>query len=215
LSDADAEIAAEICRRLDGIPLAIEFAAARISIFGLRGLRDRLKAGLRILRCRTRFGPPRHQSLRALMDWNFDLLSPAGQAVLRRLAVFSGCFTVEAAAAVASGAGLDSDGVVDQVIDLAQKSLIMAGASGEAMHYWLLETTHAYASEKLSESEEVDEVFGRYADWLKTGFPTVASHCGHCSSARNEGREIQYATTPRPGRTRVLDRVTTAEKRIC
>jgi predicted ATPase/DNA-binding winged helix-turn-helix (wHTH) protein len=175
LRDADAEVAARICRRLDGMPLAIELAAARIRFFGLRGLLDRLSDSLRILSSGARTASPRHQTLRALLDWSFDLLPQAGKVVLRRLSVFAGSFTLDAATAVASDDGLDPDTVVDQVIDLALKSLVVADASGEEMRYRLLDTMRVYASEELADSEEVNEVFERYADWLSSRFPSALS----------------------------------------
>ena len=215
LSDTDAEIAAEVCRRLDGIPLAIELAAARIGFFGLRGLRDRIKDNLRVLCGSTRMGLSRHQSLRALLDWSFDLLSPASQVVFRRLAVFSGCFTLEAATTVASGAGVDPDVVVDQVIDLAQKSMVVARACGEAMHYRLLDTTRVYASERLLESKEVDRVFERHANWLSTGLSSVAPLCGHVPRVRYQECDAMWTTAPHALRRLRLDCIEHPEQRAC
>jgi len=165
LTDADAGVAAEICRRVDGNPLAIELAAARISFYGLRGLLGRLCDGLHVLSNGTRMTSPRHRTLCTLLDWSFDLLSPHGRAVLCRLSVFSGPFTLAAAAAVVSDNSLDPDAAADQVIDLALKSLVVAEPGGDAMRYRLAGTTRAYASEKLSSCEDAEQVLARYAHW--------------------------------------------------
>jgi predicted ATPase/DNA-binding winged helix-turn-helix (wHTH) protein len=168
LDDADAPIVAEICRRLDGIPLAIEFAAARIDAFGVRGLAAHVGDPLQLLTGGRRPALPRHQSLRATFDWGHDLLTESERAVLRRLAIFAGSFTLEAARAVAASAGSTAAEVVECVANLVTKSLIWADLGGAVPCYRLLETTRAYALEKLSESGELEEVERRHAEYLRS-----------------------------------------------
>jgi predicted ATPase len=171
LSDADAPLVAEICRRLDGVPLAIELAAARIDAFGVRGLAAYLDHALQLLTGGRRPAGPRHHSLRANLDWDHDLLREDEQVVLRRLANFVGGFTMEAASAVAAGGGVTAAEVVARVANLVAKSLIAADVGGTATRYRLLETTRAYALEKLAASGEFEAVGNHYAGYLQ-GWPS-------------------------------------------
>src|SRR5262249_40246291 len=144
---ADASVAAAtaaICRRLDGIPLAIELAATRIVGFGVAGVAARLDDRFRLLTGGIRT-LPRHQTMRATLDWSFDLLSESERVVLRRLAVFVGPFTLGAASAVAAGADIPAVEVVEAVANLVGKSLVSTDVSGAIVYYRLLETTRAYA----------------------------------------------------------------------
>src|SRR5271163_3684752 len=127
----DAKVAAvlEICRRLDGVPLALELAAARIDVFGVRELADHLDDRFRVLTSGRRTALPRHQTLGATLDWSYQLLSEAEQTVLRRLAVFAGDFSLEAAVAVADD--IASPEAIDQIEGLVAKSLIAADLRGE------------------------------------------------------------------------------------
>src|SRR6476469_9151359 len=113
-----------ICRRLDGIPLAIELAAARTATLGVEGLAARLDDRFRLLTGGHRTALPRHRTLRATLDWGYELLSPVERTVLHRLSIFAGGFTLEAASAVAAGADLDPPDVPDHVTSLAAKSLV-------------------------------------------------------------------------------------------
>ncbi len=124
LSDTDAPIIANICRKLDGIPLAIEFAAARVEAFGVHGLAAHLEERLRLLTSGRRAVAPRHQTMRAALDWSYRLLSAAEQKVLRRLAIFAGDFTLEAAGAVAADPAQPESETIDQVGELVAKSLV-------------------------------------------------------------------------------------------
>jgi len=126
LSDADAPIVADICRKLDGLPLAIEFAAARVEAFGLHGLATRLDERLRLLTSGRRAALPRHRTLSATLDWSYGLLTEAEQRVLRRLAIFAGGFTLHAAGAVAADATHPKSEIIDQVAELVAKSLVAA-----------------------------------------------------------------------------------------
>jgi predicted ATPase/class 3 adenylate cyclase len=146
LTDANAAIVADICRRLDGIPLAIELAAARVKILSPKQLRGRLDERFRLLTGGRRDVLPRQQTLHALIDWSFDLLDGRERALFSRLGVFVDAFTLEAAAAVGEG---DEFEVLDVLGSLVDKSLMLAEPSGETMRYRLLESTRAYACEKL------------------------------------------------------------------
>ena len=175
LSDADAPLVAEICRRLDGVPLAIELAAARIDAFGARDLAAHLDDALPLLTGGRRPAWPRHHSLRANLDWGHGLLREDERVVLRRLAIFAGDFTLEAASAVAASAAMGAAEVVACLADLVAKSLITAHVGGALQRYRLLETTRAYTLEKLADSGELEEVERRHTayaskhlQWVET-----------------------------------------------
>jgi predicted ATPase len=158
-----AEIAAAICRRLDGIPLAIELAAARTAALGLEGLAARLDDRFRLLTGGHRTALPRHQTLRATLDWSYDLLPEAERVVLRRLAAFAGTFSLESASTVAASEALTPPDVVDCILNLVTKSLLPALRGTGAQYRWL-ETTRAYALEKLAESGELARFARRHAE---------------------------------------------------
>lgn len=167
LRDEDAPLVGEICRKLDGIPLAIEFAAARVSVLGVRGLAARLDDRLRLLTGGRRAALPRHRTMRAALDWSYDLLPPSEQTVFRRLAIFAGGFTLAAAAVVADDAGQSGDEVVELVLELAAKSLVAADPNDEEPRFRLLDTTRAYALEKLAESGEREAIARRHAAYYQ------------------------------------------------
>ncbi len=144
----------EICRRLDGIPLAIELAAARVDLFGVDGLAARLNDCFAVLTKGRRTALPRHQTLRATLDWSFELLPEAEKLVLRRLAVLAGEFTMDAAIALGSGDEKPAADIVDTITGLIERSLVATDLSGNVVHYRLLSTTRAYALEKLKQSGE-------------------------------------------------------------
>ncbi|WP_308921634.1 winged helix-turn-helix domain-containing protein [Janthinobacterium sp. J1-1] len=157
LADADLPVVAEICRRLDGIPLALELAAGRIGHFGLHGLRRQLDDRFRLLVRGPRNAPLRHQTLRATLDWSYGLLDAEERSVLQALSVFKNRFRLESAIAVA---GRD---VYDTVADLASKSLVSVETCCERVYYRLLETTRAYACAHLALAGEQAAVFRRHA----------------------------------------------------
>ena len=161
---------AAICRRLDGIPLAIELAAARIAGFGVEGVAARLDDRFRLLTAGNRTALPRHQTLRATLDWSYELVSESERVVLRRLAVFAGVFTLEAASVVAASVDTPAQTVVDCVANLVAKSLLVADIAGAIVHYRLLETTRAYALEKLKESGELEPCARRHAEYHRDFF---------------------------------------------
>ncbi|MDA8350758.1 MAG: winged helix-turn-helix domain-containing protein, partial [Pseudomonadota bacterium] len=154
LNERNAATVAMICRRLDGIPLAIELAAARSAALGIDGLAQRLDLRFHVLTGGRRTALPRHQTLRATLDWSHRLLAEPDRIVLRRLAVFAGSFTLEAAGQVVADAALPEWEVVSRIAELVDKSLVVADTSGSQRRYRLLETTHAYAMEKLADSGE-------------------------------------------------------------
>src|SRR6266542_4324770 len=158
-----------ICRRLDGIPLAIELAATRIVGFGVNGVAARLEFR-RVLFRSGRRTLPRHQTMRATLDWSYELLSESERVVLRRLGVFIGAFTLDAASAVAASVDIPASGVPDAVADLVGKSLLSTDVGGASLQYRLLETTRAYAREKLIGSAEFDHVARRHAEYLRDLF---------------------------------------------
>jgi predicted ATPase/DNA-binding winged helix-turn-helix (wHTH) protein len=165
LTDQNAAIVAGICRKLDGMALAIELAAGRIDTFGLHGLATQLDDRFRLLMQGRRTALPRHRTLSAALDWSYQFLGPAEQAVLRRLAVFAGGFTLEAAQAVAIESGVGAFDVVGAVADLAAKSLVSVNARSATPIYRLLDTTRAYAAEKLAESAELGATDRRHAEY--------------------------------------------------
>jgi len=155
---------AAICRQLDGIPLALELAAARASTLGLQQVASRLDDRFTLLAEGRRTALPRHQTLRALLDWSYELLPEWERAMLRHLSVFAGSFTLTAASAVVATAEILSSDVVDGLANLAAKSLVSADVAAGTPHYRLLETTRAYAREKLVESGEFGEAARGHAE---------------------------------------------------
>jgi predicted ATPase/DNA-binding winged helix-turn-helix (wHTH) protein len=148
----------DICYRLDGIPLAIELAAVRVPLLGVEGLREKLDTRFRVLTSGARQGLRRHQTLRAALDWSHGLLSRDEQAVFRRLGVFVGGFVLKPAQWVASDARIDVWTALEHIGALVEKSLVLLDDAPGEPRYRLLETTRAYAREKLDESGEIDRV---------------------------------------------------------
>jgi predicted ATPase len=162
LSDIDAPIVARICRRLDGVALAIEFAAGRVGSLGIRGTAELLDSRFSLLWHGRRTALPRHQTLNAMLDWSYNLLSEREKVVLCRLSVFVGDFTLQAARSVASDTKVDEADVIDAVASLVAKSLICTTVLDEST-YRLLDTTRAYAAAKLAECDEADRIARRHA----------------------------------------------------
>jgi predicted ATPase len=175
LTEENAAAVAAICRRLDGLPLAIELAAARVRLFGAAELLRRLDHRLTLLTGGAQDRPARQQTLRAALDWSYDLLSPAEQALFRQLVVFVNDGTYEAAEVVCNpdgAAGLDVLGGIDSLVG---KSLLTVTEGGDATRFGMLETTREYALERLSESGPEEEATrARHAAYYAT--LTVASH---------------------------------------
>ncbi|MGA0610819.1 ATP-binding protein [Caldimonas sp. KR1-144] len=159
---ADLATIAEICRALDGIPLAIELAAAGVERLGVRGVAAHLGDRLSLLTRGRRTALPRHQTLRAALDWSYGLLTPTEQAMLRSLSVFRGRFTLESALAVCSDPAAQG-ATAEDLFNLMAKSLLSSDIGGETVHYWLLETTRQYASQLLAASGEEARLARRHA----------------------------------------------------
>jgi predicted ATPase len=167
LTDDTAPIVADICRRLDGIPLAIELAAARVKVLPVPRLAERLNERFKLLTGGSRDALPRQKTLHALLDWSYDLLTEQEQRLFARLGVFAGGFDLDAATGVCGGDGLDELDILDLVGSLTDKSLVVADTSGEHERYRLLESTAAYALEKLSASGERDVLARRHAEYFR------------------------------------------------
>jgi predicted ATPase/DNA-binding winged helix-turn-helix (wHTH) protein len=173
LVDADASIAAGICRRLDGIPLAIELAAGRVDIFGLSKTASLLDERLNLSWVGRRTAVPRHQTLNAALEWSYDLLGEAEKRVLGRLSVFAGGFTFEAAVAVAADETIDETNVSDCLWELRSKSMI--AVRGQEGRLRLLDTTLAFASRRLAKSDEENGCRRRHALYFCDLFKQSAS----------------------------------------
>ena len=159
-----------ICRRLDGIPLAIELAVARVATLGVEGLAAGLDDRFRLLAGGRRTALPRHQTLRATLDWSYELLTEAEREILRRLAVFAGAFSLEAADAVVASLQIASSDVLNGLSDLVAKSLVATEVDGTIARYRLLDTTRGYALEKLGESGELEAAARRHAEYYRGVF---------------------------------------------
>ncbi|HYU13315.1 MAG TPA: winged helix-turn-helix domain-containing protein, partial [Stellaceae bacterium] len=170
LTDANAQPIVEICQRLDGLPLAIEFAATRVEVLGVEGLAAGLDRSLPLLTARRRTAMARHRTMRVVLDWSYGLLSEDEQRFFRALGIFAGGFTVEAAATVAFDAADTTCEAIDRLADLVTKSLVVADVSGAEPRFRLLDTTRAYAIEQLNESSERDRVARRHAEHYRDVF---------------------------------------------
>jgi predicted ATPase/DNA-binding winged helix-turn-helix (wHTH) protein len=157
LQDSDAPTVAEICRRLDGIALAIELAAGRVNAYGIQETAALLNDRFRLLWKGRRTALLRHQTMSAALDWSYELLSERERVVLRRLSVFVGIFTLEAARSVAVGTDVGAEQVVATLAGLVAKSLVAANTSDVTTRYRLLDTTRAYVQGKLLESGDADQ----------------------------------------------------------
>jgi predicted ATPase/DNA-binding SARP family transcriptional activator len=157
---------AYICRRLDGIPLAIELAAARLNVLSVRQLADRLDDRFRVLTGGSRAALPRHRALLAAIEWSHDLLNETEQTCLRRLAVFPAGFTLDAAEAVCPDAELPADLVLETVTSLVDKSLLSAEEHPGAMRYRMLESVRHYAAGRLGAAGERADADRRLLGWL-------------------------------------------------
>ena len=165
LTDDNAATAAEICRRLDGVPLAIELAAARVRVLSLTEIRDSLHDRFRLLTGGARTAVRRQQTLRASVDWSHALLTEPERILFARLAVFMGGFDLDAAEAVAGGGDVERFQVLDLLTLLVDKSLVVAESASGRTRYRLLETVRQYALEKLGESGQADAVRARHRDY--------------------------------------------------
>ena len=167
LTSANAQFVADICRRLDGIPLAIELASARVNALSVEQIAARLDDRFSLLTSARRGVPSHHRTLRAALDWSYDSLSAEERILLQRLSVFAGGCTLQAVEQVCEGDGTESEQIVCRLASLVNRSLVIAEtlAPGEA-RYWMLETIRQYAGDKLRESGEGDTIRNRHLDYF-------------------------------------------------
>ena len=165
LTPANAAAVAQICARLDGIPLAIELAAARVKVLSVDEIAARLTDRFKLLTLGTRTAPHRHQTLRAALDWSHDLLTDKERLLLRRLAVFAGGWTLAAAEAVCADQECPEGEVLDVLTRLVDRSLVLVGDLGQDTWYRLLETVRLYARERLDAAGDGEGVRRRHRDW--------------------------------------------------
>ncbi|WP_086821618.1 BTAD domain-containing putative transcriptional regulator [Allokutzneria sp. NRRL B-24872] len=170
------KVIASICRALDGLPLAIELAASRVRALGVHDLAVRLDDRFRVLTTGPRTAPARQRTLRSMIDWSWDLLSPAEQAVLRRLAAQPGSLSLSAAEAVCAGAAVDGCEVMDVLAHLVDRSLVTVTTEGERTRYRLLESIRAYGAERLEEAGETAATQLRHARCFRELVLTANAH---------------------------------------
>jgi predicted ATPase len=168
---------ARICRQLDGIPLALELAAARVKAMRVEQIAERLDDRFQLLTSGNRTALPRQQTLRSAIDWSHDLLNDPERVLLRRLSVFAGGWTLEAAEAVCAGDGIQSTDALDLLTRLVDKSLVVPDETAAEPRYRMLETIRQYSREKLVDANEVEQIgdrhltfFTRQAEWLEPRF---------------------------------------------
>ena len=179
LTPVNSSLIAQICQCLDGMPLAIELAAARVKLLSVRHIAQHLDDRFSLLTGGSRTALPRHQTLRATIEWSHDLLPERTRVLFQRLSVFAGGFTPEAAQTVCSGEDLTTADVLAELSCLVDRSLVEVVPSGEEERYHLLETIRQYARERLRESGEESQVQDRYLryfmDWVEQAEPKLRS----------------------------------------
>jgi predicted ATPase len=166
LSDEQVPFVAEICRKLDGLPFAIELAAGQAAALGIQSTAALLVSRLELLKLGRRTVIPRHRTLKATLDWSYDLLSDAERIVFRRIAIFVGRFTLKAAQRIAAQSYSGSSEIFDAIAGLFEKSLLATRFCRGQPQYRLLNTTRAYALGKLEEHGEVDAISLRHAEYV-------------------------------------------------
>jgi predicted ATPase/class 3 adenylate cyclase len=191
LTDDNAPVVAEICRRLDGIPLAIELAAARVKILSIPGLAQRLNERFKILTGGSRTALPRQKTLSALIDWSYDLLTPQEQTLFTQIGIFAGGFTLEAATAIChpvilsevEGRQPNDIDTLNLLASLTDKSLVVADTTGNQERCHLLESARAYALEKLTASGAHEQLARRHAEYFRDRAQEADERWGTCSTA--------------------------------
>ena len=207
VTDENAAVVAEICRRLDGLPLAIELAAARVRALSLTEILDSLHDRFRLLTGGARTAVRRQQTLRASVDWSHTLLTEPERLLFRRLAAFLGGFDLDAAQAVAGSGDVQRYQVLDLLTLLVDKSLVVADENGGRSRYRLLETVRQYALEKLGESGEADVVRTRHRDYYTAlaallDAPAGVNYEQRLDQAENEIDNLRTAVRVEPGKLR-------------
>ena len=166
LEDGELEAVADICRRVDGIPLAIELAAARLPVLGLAALRAQLSQHFGVISGGYRDAPARQRTLDATIAWSYDLLDERDRTLFRRLAIFAGGWTLEAAAAVCADAALDETSAIEALCSLVERSLVQVDLDAPIPRYAFFESTRAYALARLAGAGERRELARRHAQWM-------------------------------------------------
>ena len=182
LTHQNATAVAAICRRVDGIPLAIELAAARVRVLSVEAIAERLHDRFRLLTRGDSTALPHRQTLRAMIDWSYELLTEPGRSLLRRFAVFPGTFTLAAAEAVGTGDDIAEADVLDVLTELVEKSMVVVESGGE--RYRLLDTVRQYAHERLLESADEAPARRRHLDFY-VAFAADVHKQSHSSSVRS------------------------------
>jgi predicted ATPase/DNA-binding SARP family transcriptional activator len=165
ITDDNAELIGQLCRRLDGLPLAIELAAAKLRVMAVAQVLTGLDDVFKLLVGGREGGPARHQTLRAALDWSYDMLQPAERAALRRLSVFAGSFCLAAAQQVATLAGIDPVDVLDLLARLVDRSLLLVEHTPAQARYRMLATVRQYGAERLAESGEYPAASQAMLSW--------------------------------------------------
>jgi predicted ATPase/class 3 adenylate cyclase len=165
LTDANAAAVAAICRQVEGLPLAIELAAARVRALSVGDIAERLTSSLRLLASTARVGDARHRTMEACLTWSFEMLGAGEGAVLRRLSVFAGGATLPACAAVCAGDDLDALDVEDHLVTLVDRSLVAAEDGAAGTRYRLHELVRQFAADRLVDAGESDAIRSRHLDW--------------------------------------------------
>ncbi len=203
LSENKVDAVVEICRRLDGIPLALELAAARVPLLGVEGVRDRLDERFRLLTAGSRLALRRHQTLRAALEWSYSLLSEAEKELFDQLGVFAGSFSLECAQQLAAGADMDQWAVLDHLGALVDKSLVSV-EEGTSARYRMLETTRAFALERLTARGATMQAMRRHAEvmlalfegfhrTIRQGTPSAQVHGQVSADLDNVRSALQWA----------------------
>lgn len=182
LTAANAQAVAQVCGQLDGIPLAIELAASRLNVLSADELLARLEDRFQLLTAGSRTDPPRHQALRATVDWSYQLLTEPERRLFGRLSVFAGGFTLAAAEDVVSGDGLNSAEVLELLAHLTDKSLVMSEEFDGRIRYRLLETLRRYANDRLRGSGEYEAARSRHLDYFVRLAEATDAHLGFFQS---------------------------------
>ena len=192
LSDDTAPDVARICRQLDGLPLAIELAASRVNVLSPRQLRDRLAERFRLLISGSRDAVPRHRTLQGLIDWSHDLLDERERVLFRRLSIFTGSFTLDGAAGIFGSNDVAEFEILDVLAGLVDKSLVLAETGADVLRYRLLESTRAYAWEKLVSADEGETIAVRHLGYLRCRFAMLRERMER--TARETERNVAFCT---------------------
>ncbi len=193
ITDANAPAVAQICFHLDGIPLAIELAAARVRSLSVEEVNARLDQRFRLLTGGSRTALPRQRTLQALIDWSYDLLTDREKAIFERVSVFAGGWDLEAAEAVCMGGEIADWDILDLLTDLADKSLVVAETAARGTRYYLLETIRQYGDERLQQSGGADAAHARHRDhFLNWAVKIKATLSGPEQSAQMDRLEAEH-----------------------